>query len=103
MNPLYDKEGFLSDYKDWSKELAPELAAAEGISLTEQHWEVINLVRSFYQKFHLSPTTRVLVKIVGEQLGSEKGRSIYLMRLFTSKPAKLVAKISGLPKPTNCD
>ena len=98
-----DKEGFLADYRDWQPALAPELAAAEGIELTPAHWEVIDLIRAYYDQYHVSPTTRVLVKLVGKELGEEKGKSIYLMQLFTAKPAKLVAKIAGLPKPNNCD
>tara|TARA_R110002111_G_scaffold143243_1_gene209267 strand:- start:5 stop:316 length:312 start_codon:yes stop_codon:yes gene_type:complete len=97
-----DKEGFLRDYRDWSSEAAPELAATEGIILNDNHWEVIHIVRDYYDRFHVSPTSRVLSKIIGEQLGQEKGKSIYLMQLFKGKPAKLVAKISGLPKPTDC-
>ena len=98
-----DKEGFLRDFRDWQPELAPGLAANEDIDLTEAHWEIIYLVRDYYERFHVSPTSRVLVKIVGDKLGKDKGKSIYLMKLFTSKSAKLVAKISGLPKPNNCD
>jgi tRNA 2-thiouridine synthesizing protein E len=39
---------------------------------------------------------------VAEHCGFEKGRSIYLLRLFPGSPAKLVAKYAGLPKPKNC-
>ncbi|HKI74909.1 MAG TPA: TusE/DsrC/DsvC family sulfur relay protein [Pseudomonadales bacterium] len=101
--PALDKEGFLRQLSDWSPEVAARLAENEGIVLTEAHWEVINVVRDFYDRYHISPATRVLVKIVGEQLGSEKGRSVYLMQLFSSKAARLVSKIGGLPKPANCD
>lgn len=98
-----DKEGFLRVLSDWTPEVATTLAKAEGIVLTQAHWQVIDLVRDFYRDYHISPATRVLVKLVGEQLGGDKGNSIFLMRLFSGKPAKLVSKISGLPKPTNCD
>ncbi len=98
-----DKEGFLRSYQDWQPHIAPELAASEEIELTDEHWEVIYLVREYYDRYHVSPTSRVLSKIVGEKLGQDKGRSIYLMSLFSAKAAKLVAKISGLPKPNNCD
>jgi len=98
-----DSEGFLTNYLDWTAETAPHLAELEGIVLLEAHWEVIGLVREYYGRFHVSPTTRVLAKIVGDQLGKEKGKSIYLMQLFTGKPAKIIAKVSGLPKPSGCD
>jgi tRNA 2-thiouridine synthesizing protein E len=45
---------------------------------------------------------RPLVKQVREQLGEDKANSIYLMQLFPGSPAKLLAKIAGLPRPTNC-
>jgi len=98
-----DKEGFLVSLSDWSPQVAIELAAAEDITLTDEHWQVIELVRDYYDRYHLAPATRVLVNLVGRQLGEDKGRSIYLMRLFSGKPAKLVSKIAGLPKPANCD
>lgn len=103
MSLTLDKEGFLANFRDWDPSIAPELAANENIELSDAHWEIIHLVRDYYERYHVSPTSRVLVKIVGDQLGSEKGRSIYLMKLFSAKSAKLVAKISGLPKPNNCD
>jgi tRNA 2-thiouridine synthesizing protein E len=45
---------------------------------------------------------RILVKTVGEKLGPDKGQSLYLLKLFPGSPAKVAAKIAGLPKPTNC-
>lgn len=98
-----DKEGFLRNLADWRPEVAEALARAEGIELTDDHWQVIHAVRDYYAEYHLSPATRVLVKLIGERLGPDKGQSIYLMRLFSGKPAKLVSKIAGLPKPPNCD
>lgn len=98
-----DKEGFLRNLSDWNDAVAAELARAEGIELTDDHREIIRLVRDYYHRYRISPATRVLVKITGEKLGPEKGRSIYLMKLFSGRPAKLVSKIAGLPKPANCD
>lgn len=97
-----DKEGYLCNLEDWTPAVAEHLAAAEGIELTEAHWEVIHLLRDFYQAFELSPAMRPLVKYVAQHLGPEKGKSIYLMRLFPQSPAKIASKIAGLPKPTNC-
>jgi tRNA 2-thiouridine synthesizing protein E len=45
---------------------------------------------------------RALVKRTEQLLGSEKGRSIYLLQLFPTSPAKYSCKIAGLPKPANC-
>jgi len=97
-----DKEGYLKILNDWSKPVAEAIALQEHITLTHQHWEIIELLQGFYQEFEISPAMRVLVKAVGQQLGKDKGRSIYLMALFPESPAKLASKIAGLPKPTNC-
>ena len=97
-----DKEGFLKNLADWSPEAALQLAQQEGIELSDAHWEIIYLVRDFYQTFQLSPSMRALTKRTEQILGKEKGRSIYLLQLFPESPAKLVSKIAGLPKPANC-
>jgi len=100
--PAVDAEGFLQQLNDWTPDVAEWIAQQEKISLTPDHWEVIYLVKKFYQEFELSPSMRPLVKYVGNHFGAEKGKSIYLMQLFPPSPAKLAAKIAGLPKPANC-
>lgn len=100
--PMLDEEGYLLNLEDWTPELANELANELEIELTDAHWEIIHLLRDFYQTFEVSPAMRPLVKAVNKKLGAEKGRSIYLMNLFPGSPPKLAAKIAGLPKPANC-
>jgi len=98
----FDPEGFLRDLRDWSPTVAAQIAAAEAIELTPAHWEILDLLRAYYQRFDSSPAMRPLVKWVGQHLGPDKGRSIYLLSLFPGSPAKLGSKIAGLPKPDNC-
>ncbi|MGB2173161.1 MAG: TusE/DsrC/DsvC family sulfur relay protein [Porticoccaceae bacterium] len=45
---------------------------------------------------------RPLCKQVTVELGVDKGRSLYLNKLFPGSPAKIAAKLAGLPKPKNC-
>lgn len=97
-----DKEGYLLDLSDWDSDVADRIATANGVRLTESHWEIITLLREFYEKHDISPPMRPLVKRVGERLGTDKGTSLYLLRLFPGSPAKLAAKIAGLPRPTHC-
>ncbi|MEG0858393.1 MAG: TusE/DsrC/DsvC family sulfur relay protein [Pseudomonas sp.] len=97
-----DKDGYLVELGDWSDEVATALAAHERLELTPEHWEVLTLLRAFYQEFELSPATRPLIKYTALKLGPEKGNSMHLNRLFKGTPAKLAAKLAGLPKPTNC-
>ena len=100
--PATDKEGHLLDLADWSPEVAHRIAQREGISLTAEHWRIINLLRDFYAAHDLSPAMRPLVRRVREELGADKGSSLYLLKLFPGNPAKTAAKIAGLPRPTNC-
>lgn len=99
---VLDKDGFLVDLQDWSGPVASALATREGIELGEEHWEVLRLLREFYAEFQLSPATRPLIKYTALKLGPDKGNSMHLNRLFNGTPAKLAAKLAGLPKPTNC-
>lgn len=97
-----DKDGYLINLNDWDKEIAFALARQENISLTFEHWEIINLLQDFYREFEISPAMRAFVTYTGKKLGSEKGKSIYLLQLFPPSPAKIASKIAGLPRPTNC-
>lgn len=100
--PQTDKDGFLLDPDQWTPELGARLAEQEGVQLTSAHWEVLTVLREFYRDYQTAPAMRVLVKVVRNALGEEKGNSIYLMQLFPGSPAKLASKLAGLPKPTNC-
>lgn len=97
-----DPEGYLVEQADWSEEVANLLAEDEGLALSSQHWEIIKIVRDFYARYEMAPAMRPLVKATKQALGEEKGRSVYLMSLFPGSPPKRIARIAGLPKPTNC-
>lgn len=97
-----DQDGFLVELSDWSPAAAEALAGREELQLSSEHWEVLELLRGFYAEFQLSPATRPLIKYAALKLGPEKGNSLHLNRLFKGTPAKLAAKLAGLPKPTNC-
>ena len=102
MLPPRDKEGYLRHLDDWNEDVAEALAREEGIALGEAHWELIRMIRGFYATHEVSPVMRVLVKRAREELGEDKGTSLYLLKLFPGSPAKVLAKIAGLPRPTNC-
>lgn len=97
-----DNDGYLLDLQDWSEPVAEALAAVEELQLSAEHWEILRLLRDFYAEFQLSPANRPLIKYVALKLGPDKGNSLHLNRLFKGTPAKLAAKLAGLPKPTNC-
>ena len=95
-------DGHLVDYSGWNKLVGEELAKSEGITLTASHWEIIYLIQDFYKETDTVPESRPLSNLISTKLDKEKSGSIYLMELFGGTPAKVIAKIAGLPKPTNC-
>jgi sulfur relay protein, tusE/dsrC/dsvC family len=97
-----DNDGYLLNLDDWSETFATLMAERDGITLTPEHWEIIQLVREFYQEYKTSPAIRMLVKVMSQKFGEEKGNSRYLQRLFPDGPAKQATKFAGLPKPAKC-
>ncbi len=97
-----DEEGYITDLSQWDEDVAGVLAKEEGIEMSENHWEVVNFLREYYEEYQIAPAVRVLTKAIGKKLGPEKGNSKYLYELFPYGPAKQACKIAGLPKPTGC-
>jgi TusE/DsrC/DsvC family sulfur relay protein len=91
-----DPEGFLLDPSDWSRELGAQIAAESGIpELTDRHWLVIEFMRGRFLATGSAPSIR--------SLGKESGVPIKeLYQLFPKGPAKLAARIGGIPKPKGC-
>lgn len=96
LNVEVDEDGFIQQPDTWTQELALAIARTEEVpELTEDHWKVINYLRSYYQEFGIAPMIRKLCKETGFKLK-------YIYELFPSGPAKGACKIAGLPKPTGC-
>ena len=91
-----DAEGFLADPAQWDEVLAEEIARENGIpELTDRHWLVVRFMRERYLTTGSAPSIRAL--------GKESGVSVKeLYQLFPKGPAKLAAKIGGIPKPKGC-
>jgi len=96
------EKSYLNKLDTWSETLAGQLAAAEGIQLTDDHLEILHLARAFFDEYGFSPSMRPLLKYTASHLDIRKGRSIYMMQLFPPSPARVAAKIAGLPKPKDC-
>lgn len=97
-----DEEGYLTDINLWNPELAVLIADSENIEMSDDHWEIVNFLRNYYEEYQIAPAVRILTKAVKKTLGAEKGNSNYLYELFPYGPAKQAVKIAGLPKPTSC-
>ena len=89
-------EGFFIDPMQWTREMADEMARADDIeTLTPAHWQVIDFMRKEYFDKGTGPTVRMLGKTSGVSV-----KELYL--LFPKGPAKMAARIAGIPKPKGC-
>ena len=77
-----DEEGYLANLNDWEKDVATVMAKEDDIDLSEDHWEIINFLREYYEEYQIAPAVRVLTKAVGKKLGKDKGNSKYLLSLI---------------------
>ena len=91
-----DAEGFLTEPNQWTEAIAEEIARDNGISeLSDRHWLVVRFMRERYLTTGAAPSIRAL--------GKESGVPVKeLYQLFPKGPAKLAAKIGGIPKPKGC-
>ncbi|MDH5435222.1 MAG: TusE/DsrC/DsvC family sulfur relay protein [Gammaproteobacteria bacterium] len=97
-----DKNGYLVNLGDWSKDVANYLAKKENINLTDDHWEVIDFLRKHYSEFNNSPNIVLMVKVFAKNFGEEKGNKDRLYGLFPKGPARQGCRIAGLPLPNDC-
>ena len=90
-----DEEGFLTEYDEWSDELADTLAAQIGVPLTDEHRALLRFLREDY----LVQGETATLRRVSASTGTPIKR---LFQLFPAKPAKKMAYVAGLPKPRGC-
>lgn len=98
---LHEK-GNLVNPDEWSEALANFMAKKEGITLTPDHWEVLNYLRRFYFKYGIMPMVRLLMKHMREDFGAAKSSHDYLYQLFPGGPSRQGSRIAGLPEPQGC-
>ena len=91
--------GFLNDPNRWEPDVASAMAAIDGVTLTEPHWEVLGFLRDYYAVYEIAPDDRILIKSLGKRLGASKGSKAYLLALFPGTPAETACRYAGLPKP----
>ncbi|MGB5305705.1 MAG: TusE/DsrC/DsvC family sulfur relay protein [Gammaproteobacteria bacterium] len=90
--------GFLSNIDDWSEGIAEVIAGDEGVSLTQEHWDVINYLRDEYiNNSGNQPNNRTMLKDMSAKWG-KKVSSKDLFDLFPGNPSKQAGRIGGLPE-----
>ena len=93
-----DANGYLLDPQDWNEKVAEAIAATEDVTLTQEHWDVMNYLRDRYLNHGgEQPNERTIVKAMSEKWG-RKLSSKDTFVLFPHMPSKQGAKIAGLPE-----
>ena len=87
-------EGYLTDFSQWGKDIAMQIAKQEDIELTEQHWEVI----AFLQECERN-STALSIRMFGKK-GPCSIKELYA--LFPGGPLKKSTRIAGICKPASC-
>ena len=91
-----NEEGFFTDPSQWNRDIAVELAKESGLEdLSAKHWQVLEFMRKEYFEKGTGPTVRTLGKTSGVSVKE-------LYQLFPNGPAKMAARIAGIPKPKGC-
>lgn len=86
------------DLPEWNESIALALAGAEGIDMSEAHWEVVRFVRTHYIEHGAPAGAYKLSQLLAERY-KEKGGRKYLYRLFPKGPVTQTTRIAGLPLP----
>lgn len=98
METKLDCEGFLSDKNFWSPEIVKKLAHANEIgelTLSAEHWDVINFVKGYYEVFGAGPPIVKVAKHCGLNLTQ-------ICQLFPCGLVKGAYRLAGLPRPPGC-
>lgn len=92
-----DSEGYIVNLDDWSEDFARAQAAAEGLELTDEHWEVVGFLRDWFAEHGVQCEVRKMVRHFRQVWGPERGSSTYLHRIFPrGGPQKQGNRLAGL-------
>ena len=93
------ESGFLVSAEEWDKDVAAAIAAAEGIELTPDHWDVIEYLREAYFEHNgEQPNNRAILKAMQEKWPGRAVDNKTLFDLFPGNPSKQAGKVAGLPE-----
>ena len=97
--PARDNEGYLLDPSEWSRELAPILAAEDGLALSDAHWRVIDFIRDWYDDNQAVPEARRAITALAEASGDKRGAKALLYALFPHGYGQQACRYAGMRKP----
>lgn len=69
------------------------------IIMTDDHWEMVQLVHDLYEDRRTVPEARTILKSLKLKHGPDKGTRKYLYRLFPHGYAQQACKVAGMRIP----
>ena len=93
------ENGYLASHDDWDREVGEAIAASEGVTLTQDHWDVIEYLRDAYiNRNGEQPNNRAMLKAMQDKWPERKVDNKTLFDLFPGNPSKQAGMIAGLPE-----
>ena len=93
------ENGYLVSQDDWDRDVGTAIATAEGLTLTQDHWDVIDYLReAFFEHNGEQPNNRAILKAMQDKWEGRKVDNKTLFDLFPGNPSKQAGKIAGLPE-----
>ena len=96
--------GWLNNLEEWTpavaEVIAKEVEKLDG--LTQEHWDIINLAREYFEENGSVAEPRVFSKLMKQQYGADRSDQKYIYSLFPTGLIKCANKIAGLPRPKGC-
>jgi len=97
-----DDDGHLAKAGQWRPAVAESMARSDGLTLTTDHWWMIEFVRHYHQVYRTPPLMRVVVTAYREHKQDPALGSRHVYRLFGEHPVRQACRLGGLPKPDWC-
>lgn len=89
-----NEEGYFTNPSQWTREIALEIAKEENITLTDQHFAIIEWLRNRH-----NAGDALSIRSINHS-GVLDVKTFY--QLFPGAPLKKATKIAGIPKPASC-
>ena len=93
-----DESGFLVDPADWSPTVAEAMAEADGLTLTDEHWLLIDFLHRFHAEFGIAPELAILARNLCKDQKDCRWTRRYINELFPGG-ARSACRYAGLPRP----
>lgn len=91
-----DSEGYLVDPGEWTEAWATEIARSQHIELTDEHWEALRFMRTFFDEHQVAPDARFVMRHLTEARGANRNR---LFELFPYGYVGQACKMAGMRRP----